>query len=169
MGSLNGIYGIKSLFPAPTGSATEPTGILLMKLAMKNWSRILVPGPGRWSRVLLLPTMNATSAEDFLFRKRSKVIVYPGTFPNLHVYRLKERPHKTSFFIVFTNEDTKIDQNVDFYHIFSLNYGSVQPLKVDTPLKSIPCLFCSLSSRNITFLSCNIGNFFAVIISSLPN
>ena len=35
VGSLNGIYGIISLFPAPMGSATEPTGILLMKLAMK--------------------------------------------------------------------------------------------------------------------------------------
>ena len=35
VGSLNGIYGIISLFPAPTGSATESTGILLMKLAMK--------------------------------------------------------------------------------------------------------------------------------------
>ena len=42
VGSLNGIYGIKSLFPAPTGSATESRGIILMKLAM-----------------------NATSAEDF--------------------------------------------------------------------------------------------------------
>ena len=52
MGSLNGIYGIKSLFPAPTGSATEPTGILLMKL-----------------------TINATSAED-CFEKKRKVIVY---------------------------------------------------------------------------------------------
>ena len=30
MGSLNGIYGIKSPFPAPTGSATESTGILII-------------------------------------------------------------------------------------------------------------------------------------------
>ena len=52
VGSLNGIYGIKSLFPAPTGSATESTGILLMKLAM-----------------------NATSAEDFFETKRN-IIVY---------------------------------------------------------------------------------------------
>ena len=52
VGSLNGIYGIKSLFPAPTGSATESTGILLMKLAM-----------------------NATSAEDF-FETKSNIIVY---------------------------------------------------------------------------------------------
>ena len=52
VGSLNGIYGIKSLFPAPTGSTTESTGILLMKLAM-----------------------NATSAED-LFKKKSNIIVY---------------------------------------------------------------------------------------------
>ena len=52
VGSLNGIYGIKPLFPAPTGSATEPTGILLMKLAI-----------------------NATSAED-CFEKKRKVIVY---------------------------------------------------------------------------------------------
>ena len=50
--SLNGIYGIKSLFPAPTGSATESTGILFMKLAM-----------------------NATSAEDFFETKRN-IIVY---------------------------------------------------------------------------------------------
>ena len=28
VGSLNGIYGIKLPFPAPTGSATESTGIL---------------------------------------------------------------------------------------------------------------------------------------------
>ena len=55
VGSLNGIYGIISLFPAPTGSATEPTGILLMKLAMK-----------------------ATSAED-CFEKISKFIVYPSS------------------------------------------------------------------------------------------
>ena len=47
VGSLNGIYGIKSLFPAPTGSATESTGILLMKLAM-----------------------NAISAEDFFCEKK---------------------------------------------------------------------------------------------------
>ena len=52
VGSLNGIYGIKSLFPAPTGSATDSTGILLMKLAM-----------------------NATSAEDFFETKRN-IIVY---------------------------------------------------------------------------------------------
>ena len=38
VGSLNGIYRIKSLFPAPTGSATESTGIVLMKLAMNNTS-----------------------------------------------------------------------------------------------------------------------------------
>ena len=30
VGSLNGIYGIKSPFPAPTGSATESTGILFI-------------------------------------------------------------------------------------------------------------------------------------------
>ena len=30
LGSLNGIYGIKSPFPAPTGSATESTGILFI-------------------------------------------------------------------------------------------------------------------------------------------
>ena len=30
VGSLNGIYGIKSPFPAPTGSATEYTGILFI-------------------------------------------------------------------------------------------------------------------------------------------
>ena len=53
VGSLNGIYGIKSLFPAPTGSATESTGILLMKLAM-----------------------NATSAEDCFEKKKSNAIVY---------------------------------------------------------------------------------------------
>ena len=52
MGSLNGIYGIKLLFPAPTGSAKESTGILLMILAM-----------------------NATSAED-CFEKKSNAIVY---------------------------------------------------------------------------------------------
>ena len=46
VGSLNGIYGIKSPFPAPTGSATDSTGILLMKL-----------------------TMNATSAKDFYLEK----------------------------------------------------------------------------------------------------
>ena len=30
VGSLNGIYGIKLPFPAPTGSATESTGILFV-------------------------------------------------------------------------------------------------------------------------------------------
>ena len=30
VGSLNGIYGIKSLFPVPMGSATESTGILVI-------------------------------------------------------------------------------------------------------------------------------------------
>ena len=29
VGSLNGIYGIKSPFPAPTGSATDSTGIFI--------------------------------------------------------------------------------------------------------------------------------------------
>ena len=100
MGSLNGIYGIKSPFPAPTGSATESMGILLMKL-----------------------TMNASSAED-CFERKSNAIVYSisrdpehirhTTFvqinavrdtepvqkrylsPTLHVYRLKERAVKAS-------------------------------------------------------------------------
>ena len=61
MGSLYGIYGIISLFPAPTGSATEPTGILLLKLAMK-----------------------ATSAEDFL-RKNCKFIVYSSSRDPEHI------------------------------------------------------------------------------------
>ena len=38
VGSLNGIYGIKLLFPAPTGSATESTEIVLMKLAINDTS-----------------------------------------------------------------------------------------------------------------------------------
>ena len=61
VGSLNGIYGIKSPFPAPTGSATEPTGILLLKLAMK-----------------------ATSAED-CFEKISKFIIYPSSRDPEHI------------------------------------------------------------------------------------
>ena len=122
MGSLNGIYGIISLFPAPTGSATEPTGIFLTKLAMK-----------------------ATSAED-CFENKSKFIVYSSsrdpehmlyrklqfktlnlfknvTFLTLHVCRLKERTFQTSIFIALPIEDGEIDQNVDCYYIFSLNYG----------------------------------------------
>ena len=85
----------------------EPTGILLMKLAMKT-----------------------TAAEDF-FDEKNKVIVYSSsrypnisgilllyrkllfktldlsknsTFPTLRVYRLKERPFKMSVFIAFTNQ-----------------------------------------------------------------
>ena len=61
MGSLNGIYGIKSLFPAPTGSATEPRGILFMEL-----------------------TMNATLVED-VFEKKSKVIVYSSSRDSEHI------------------------------------------------------------------------------------
>ena len=61
MGSLNGIYGIISLFPAPTGSATEPKGILLLKLAMK-----------------------VTSAEA-CFEKISKFIVYPSSRDPEHI------------------------------------------------------------------------------------
>ena len=61
VGSLNGIYGIISLLPAPTGSATEPTGILLIKLAMK-----------------------ATSAED-CFENKSKFIVYSSSRDPEHV------------------------------------------------------------------------------------
>ena len=59
--SLNGIYGIISLFPAPTGPATEPTGILLMKLAME-----------------------ATSAED-CFENKSKFIVYSSSRDPEHI------------------------------------------------------------------------------------
>ena len=51
------VRGIKSLFQAPTGSATEPTGNLLMKLAMK----------------------------DTCFTKRSKVIVYSSLRNTEHV------------------------------------------------------------------------------------
>ena len=47
MDSLNGIYGIKSLFPAPTGSAKEPRGIRFMEL-----------------------TMNATLVEDVFKKKK---------------------------------------------------------------------------------------------------
>ena len=71
MGSLNGIYGIKSLFPAPTGSATEPTGILLLKLAMK-----------------------ATSAED-CFETISKFIVYPNSRDPEHIRHITN-VHKTA-------------------------------------------------------------------------
>ena len=46
---------------------------------------------------------------------------------------------------------------------------SVQPLKVDTPLKSIPCLFCSVSSSKNTFCHVSLGNFFTVILSSFTN
>ena len=53
VGSLNGIYGIKSLFPAPTGSATAPTGILLMELAI-----------------------NATSAEDCFEKKKESYCIF---------------------------------------------------------------------------------------------
>ena len=100
VGSLNGIYGIKSPFPAPTGSATDSMGILLMKL-----------------------TMNATSAKDFYLEKIN-VIVYSISrdpehirhttfvqklqfetlnllkktvlFSTLRVYRIKERAFKES-------------------------------------------------------------------------
>ena len=61
VGSLNGIYGIISPFPAPTGSATEPTGIMLMTLAMK-----------------------ATSVED-CFENKSKFIVYSCSRDPQHI------------------------------------------------------------------------------------
>ena len=61
MGSRNGIYGIISFFPAPTGSATEPTGILLMTLAMK-----------------------ATSVED-CFENKRKFIVYSSSREPEHI------------------------------------------------------------------------------------
>ena len=59
VGSLNGIDWISSLFLAPTGSATESTGILLMKLAMK-----------------------ATTAGD-CFENKSKFIVYSNGTRNI--------------------------------------------------------------------------------------
>ena len=53
---------IISLFSAPTGSATEPTGIRLMKLAMK-----------------------ATSAEDCFENKSNKFIVYSSSRDPEHI------------------------------------------------------------------------------------
>ena len=49
------------------------------------------------------------------------------------------------------------------------NTCSVQPLKVDTPLKSIPCLFRSVSCRKIAFRHVSLENFFTVILSSFAN
>ena len=53
--------GSNRFFPALTGSATQPTGNLLMKLAM-----------------------NATSAEDF-FEKKKEVIVYSSSRNPEHI------------------------------------------------------------------------------------
>ena len=102
MGSLNGIYGIISLLPAPTGSATEPTGILLIKLAMKATSAedcfenkvsllyILVHGTRNILDILLL-------YRKLQFKRLN--LFNNVTFLTLHVYRLKERPFQTSIFL----------------------------------------------------------------------
>ena len=122
MGNLNGIYGIISLFPAPTGSATEPTGILLMKLVMKA-----TPAEDFLSKVNLLYNSRSRDPEHIRhinYCKFKTLNLFKNvTFLTLHVYRLKERSFQTSIFIALPIEAGKIDQNVDCCYIFSLNYG----------------------------------------------
>ena len=42
-------------------------------------------------------------------------------------------------------------------------YDSVQPPEVDTPLKSLPYLFSSLSRANLTFHHLAVGNFTIIV------
>ena len=46
---------------------------------------------------------------------------------------------------------------------------SVQHPEVDTPLKSLPYLFSSLSRANLTFHHLAVGNFFTIIVFLLTD